>query len=360
MIFRTIPNLFMCVRLGLNHYDKYCDSLKSQGDKNVKKILLLDPSIATSNVGDEIITECVNQELAFLTEGAFVYRIPTHLPAFHSYATWIKSCVAQSYGACDYKFAGGSNLMVKNMLSYYPQWNINLFNCKPLAGTILVGVGAGAEEKSNHYTERLYRKVLSADYFHSVRDDRSKAYVESLGLKAINTGCVTMWKLTPEFCRDIPREKASRCVFTLTGRPQGYPVRDTDQQLVDILKRCYDTVYFWVQGDLDWAYFQKLERTDGIKIVPPSKDAYHQLLCEDDLDYIGTRLHGGVYAMRHKKRAIIIAIDERASAINAANNLNCIEQSAIATELEPMIRSEFETKIVMPFDRIEAWRSQFR
>lgn len=326
----------------------------------MKKILLLDPSIATGNIGDEIIMECVDQELAFLTNGNFVYHLPTHLPPFHSYATWIRSCVAQGYGRCDYKFAGGSNLLVKNMLSYYPQWNINIFNYKPLTGTILVGVGAGADEKSNSYTSRLYRHVLHADYFHSVRDERSREYVESLGLKAINTGCVTMWKLTPEFCREIPRKKASRCVFTLTGTPAGKPVRETDQQLVDILKANYDTVYFWIQGDLDWAYFQRLERTEGIHIVPPSKEAYHRLLCEDDLDYVGTRLHGGVYAMRHKKRAIIIAIDERARAINTANNLNCIERSRIAEELEPMIRSEFETRIVMPFDQIEKWRSQFR
>lgn len=326
----------------------------------MKKILLLDPSIATGNVGDEIIKECADQELAFVTEGNFVYRIPTHLPPFHSYATWIRSCVAQSYGACDYKFAAGSNLLVKNMRSYYPQWNINLFNCKPLSGTILVGVGAGADEKSNAYTTRLYRKVLSGDYYHSVRDERSKEYVESLGLKAMNTGCVTMWKLTPEFCRDIPKKKASRCVFTLTGRPKGHPVRETDQQIVDILKSNYDEVFFWIQGELDWAYFRQLERTEGIKIVPPSREAYHRLLCEDDLDYVGTRLHGGVYAMRHKKRAIIISIDERARAINEANNLNCIEQSKVAAELEPMIRSEFETRIVMPFDQIEAWRNQFR
>lgn len=326
----------------------------------MKRVLLLDPSIATGNVGDNIIMECVDQELAFLTEGNFVYRIPTHLPAFHSYATWVRSCVAQGYGTCDYKFVGGSNLLVKNMRSFYPQWNINIFNYKPLAGSILVGVGAGADEKGNAYTTSLYRKVLNADYFHSVRDERSKEYVESLGLKAINTGCVTMWKLTPEFCREIPTKKASRCVFTITGRPASFPVRETDQQLVDILKANYDQVFFWIQGDLDWAYFQRLERTEGIHIVPPSKDAYHRLLCEDDLDYIGTRLHGGVYAMRHKKRAIIIAIDERATAINAANNLNCVVQDRIGTELEPMIRSEFETKIVMPFDQIEKWRSQFR
>ena len=317
------------------------------------RIILLDTAIGTSNVGDEIIMECVQDELSFLTKDSFVYHLPTHVPAFHSYAIWKNSLTVQNFSGCDYKFAGGSNLLVKNMLTHYPQWNINIFNYHPLAGTILVGVGAGAGKKTNSYTRCLYRKVLSGTYFHSVRDERSKNYVESLGLKAINTGCVTMWKLTPEFCKEIPAKKASRCVFTITGNGP------YNQQMVDILKSNYDQLFFWIQGDRDWAAFEQLDNTEGIVVVPPSKDAYHKLLCEDDLDYVGTRLHGGVYAMRHKKRAIIIAIDERAREINRANNLNCIEQSEIPEKLESMIQSEFATNIVMPFENIKKWRSQF-
>lgn len=320
----------------------------------MKKIILLDTGIASSNIGDEIIMECVEDELAFLTKDNFVYHLPTHVPAFHSYSIWKNSYTVQNFSNCDYKFAGGSNLLVKNMLTHYPQWNINLFNYHPLAGTILVGVGAGAGDKTNAYTAHLYKKVLNNEYFHSVRDERSKIYVESLGLKAINTGCASMWKLTPDFCREIPAKKASRCVFTITGNGP------FNQPMVDILLRNYEKVYFWIQGDHDWDAFQKLEGAGEIVVLPPSKHAYHKLLCEDDLDYVGTRLHGGIYAMRHKKRAIIIAIDERAREINRSNNLNCIEQSEIPEKLESMIQSEFETHVKMPYDEIEKWRSQFR
>ena len=326
----------------------------------MKKILLLDTSIGTSNMGDFIIMECVRKELDFVLRDSFVFNMPTHLPPFHDFAVFRNSLAVQNYATAELKFAGGSNLLVKDLKTHYPQWNIHYFDSKPLAGTILVGVGAGAGDRTNRYTTKLYNKVLNHDYFHSVRDGRSKKYVEDvLGLKAINTGCVTMWMLTPEFCRQIPQKKASRVVFTLTGKANAANVDAEDQALIDLLKEQYDEVYFWLQGDRDAAYFGKAKNTDGIKIVPPSLSAYDKLLNEPNLDYVGTRLHGGIYAMRHKKRAIILAIDERAREINCANHLNCIEKSKVSLELEKMIRSDFETKIVMPFDEIKRWKSQF-
>lgn len=95
-------------------------------------------------------------------------------------------------------------------------------------------------------------------YYHSVRDERSKRYVEDvLGLKAINTGCVTMWALTPDFCAQIPAKKADNVVFTLTARAKANP---RDQMLIDTLKREYDRVSFWIQGDKDEAYFNMFLR----------------------------------------------------------------------------------------------------
>ena len=321
----------------------------------MKKIILLDTSIGTNNIGDEIIMECVSKELAYLTEGKFVYRIPTHLASFHSYAIWKHSSVVRNYTDCDYKFAGGSNLLAKDMRTHYPLWNINSFNCKPLAGTVLVGVGAGAGDHADSYTKHLYRKVLSHDFYHSVRDERSREYVESLGLKAINTACVTMWMLTPEHCAGIPTAKGNHVVFTLTARPEPDP---RDQKLIDILRQNYESVSFWVQGDSDDTYFAKFKNTEGIGIIPPSKEAYRQVLLRDDLDYIGTRLHGGIYALRHKKRAIIISIDERAGAISKDTGLVTISKDEI-DGLPSLIHSTFATRLNIPFDRIAAWKAQF-
>ena len=323
----------------------------------MKRVQLLDTSIGTSNIGDFIIMECVRKELAPILEKSFVYNMSTHLPAFNAYSVWRNSAVVQMYSNCDYKFAGGSNLLVKDLRTHYPQWNINKWNSKPLAGVITVGVGAGCGDYTNSYTTKLYQSILNHDYYHSVRDERSKEYVEKvLGLKAINTGCVTMWMLTPEFCKTIPTKKSNTALITITARPEQ---NQNEQKLIDIVVRNYDKVYCWIQGDNDYDYVKKFNNIENIELISPTKDAYEHILDTVDLDYIGTRLHGGVYAMRHKKRAIIIAIDERAREINAKNNLNCIEQNDIDDKLESMINSEFETKINMPFDEIARWKAQF-
>lgn len=327
----------------------------------MKKILLLDTSIGSGNMGDHIIMECVQEELQPILENNFVYHIPTHLSAFSASAILINSPVVRNYAKCDFKFAGGSNLLVKNLRIHYPQWNINYFTYEPLAGTILVGVGAGAGNKTNQYTKRLYRHILNRNYIHSVRDERSREYVENeLGLKALNTGCVTMWKLTPEFCSTIPAEKANRVVFTLNGRSNQMPIRECDQIMINILQRNYRKVFFWIQSDQDIQYYYRLKGTENITIIPPSKKQYELLLKEDDLDYVGTRLHGGIYAMRQGKRAIIIAMDERATSINQSNCLNCIPKEAVKSDLEALICSNIETKVKMPFDRIEEWKRQFK
>ena len=66
-------------------------------------------------------------------------------------------------------------------------------------------------ERDSYSSLKMYDKN-KWDYF--------KIYVEKeLGLKAINTGCVTMWMLTPEFCKSIPKKKADAAIITLTARP---------------------------------------------------------------------------------------------------------------------------------------------
>lgn len=322
----------------------------------MKNILLLDTSVGSQNKGDDIIMECVRKELEPLLKNNFEYTLPTHVSPFHWYQVWRNSLRVRSYANCDLKFVGGSNILCKNLLTHYPQWNINLFNCEPLAGSICVGVGAGAGEQRNNYTRRVYRKILSHDYYHSVRDERTKKYVEEyLGLKAINTGCVTMWMLTPEFCKSIPTKKSDSVVFTLTKR--GY-FEESDQFLIDTLCNKYESVYFWPQGMYDYEYFKRLRNIQSIKVLSASKQAYDDFLTNNDTDYVGTRLHGGIYAMRHGRRAIIIALDERAREIHKANHLNCIDSDNMS-ELPSYIDSEIYTEVEMNYNAINRWKSQF-
>ena len=326
----------------------------------MNNVLILDTSIASFNKGDDIIMECTRKELAPILEESFELTLPTHVSPFHWYQVWRNSFYVQQFINCKYKFVGGSNILIPNLLTHFPQWNINLFNYQPMKGCIMVGVGAGAgaEGKIDRYTQYVYQHLLNHELYHSARDERSKVYMERLGLKAINTGCVTMWMLTPEFCKTIPSKKATRVVFTLTKG--NLPIqREKDQHIIDTLRRCYQEIYFWPQGIEDEDYFLGLANTEGIKMLGASKQAYDDYLTNNDTDYVGTRLHGGVYAMRHRRRAIIIAIDERARAINEKNHLNCIDFNQLE-HLEEMIESEFSTEIVMDHESIKKWKSQFK
>ena len=57
----------------------------------------------------------------------------------------------------------------------------------------------------------------------------------------LNTGCPTMWRLTPEYCATIPTQKAKNVVFTLSGQPK-YQNMKCDQQLIDITNAFCTTI----------------------------------------------------------------------------------------------------------------------
>lgn len=318
-------------------------------------ILMLDTSVGSLNKGDDIIMKCIREEMKDITKNAFMLTLPTHVSPFHWYQVARGSRRVKIYSDAKFKFVGGSNLLTMDMLTHFPQWNINLFNCGPLKDSILVGVGAGKGDKINRYTKMLYNKVLSHKYIHSVRDERTKVFLEEMGFKALNTGCATLWSLTPGLCEEIPTTKSDSVILTLT-----YHSKDSvkDQLLIDTLIKNYSSVYFWVQDAKDLDYLKTFNNTQNIKIVPPCLEDYEKIL-NTDVDYIGTRLHGGIFAMRHKRRSIIIAIDERARGMNETYNLNIIDRSEL-DNLEKMINSKITTDVNVNFDKVNIWLNQFK
>jgi polysaccharide pyruvyl transferase WcaK-like protein len=131
-----------------------------------------------------------------------------------------------------------------------------------------------------------------------------------------------------------------------------------DQILIDTLKRNYHKVFFWIQGAFDKTYFDQLQNTDGIEIVSPSLESYHQLLSTEQLDYVGTRLHGGIYALQHQKRTIILSIDNRVQDIQESYSLPVLERSKIS-ELGTFLNQRLEINVRINQQNIKKWLSQF-
>lgn len=320
----------------------------------MEKITLLDTGVGSTNRGDDIIMQCAEEELGWLLKKYYPLRVPTHLRSFG-----IDECIgplpdsASEIAASKYKFVCGTNILAPNMRHRTNQWNINLGNCKPIKGSILLGVGGGGSIQNN-YTRILYRKVLSKEYIHSVRTDAAYKLVTSLGLSCVNTGCVTLWKLTPQFCRNIPEKKAQNVIFTLTDY-----CRDTkrDRIMIEILHRYYDKLFFWIQGAHDLEYLEELGGLRGVSIIPPSVSAYSSVL-QQSVDYVGTRLHAGIFAMRHAVRSIIITVDKRMDEMEPCLSENCLPRLKV-NKLEEKILGPIKSTVKVDWAAIKLWKGQF-
>ena len=321
--------------------------------------ILFDPSIGSCNIGDSVIFRSASQELEAIVEGCLVMRCSTHQPV----ATWYQNSGmnprTRRFDEAKYKFVCGSNLLWRRMLKPQPSWTISLFNNRPYRGCILVGVGThkGADSL-DWYTKRLYRKVLSSQYAHSVRDEATKELVEELGLRAINTGCPTMWGFTHDFCRQIPAGKSGSVVFTLTDYGTDSV---SDKKLIEVLDSNYGRIYFWPQGLSDEEYFHAIVSPrieEKVTILRPTLESFETVLRSGETDYVGTRLHAGMFAMQHKVRSIIVAIDNRVRDMRKTYSFMSIDREAIE-DLTKMITDSWSTDVEIDENAIGRWKEQF-
>lgn len=320
------------------------------------KIVKFNTSYGSLNLGDYIINESVDKELSTLFEGNFVLNYPTHTPVITFYQSFNRNMLIKNCNNAKYKFLCGTNILAKNMLHPWPNWNINIFNCKPYHNTVLVGCGmAGNFNKANLYTRHLYKKILSKELIHSTRDEKTKQFLERMGYKAINTGCATLWQLTSDHCKDIPCKKSNAVVFTLTDYCKDY---NRDIKLIEILRKNYAKLYYWVQGSEDFDYLRELSADiNDIELIY-GLEAYRNLLQRSKIDYVGTRLHAGIFAMQNKRRSIILIVDNRARDMKETYNLVAIERSDI-DKLDSVINSSFKTDVKIDIDKIAKWKAQF-
>lgn len=314
-----------------------------------RKISLFEPRISSENIGDHIIQDyCMTIFKDIFGESMFV-SIPTRSKLTKRNYSHIQSS--------DFSFVCGTNLLASNMRKR-KQWDIDFKDTRHIKEAVLFGVGWWQyQESPDLYTKSLLKRILSNDLVHSVRDSYTENQLKSIGItNVVNTACPTMWGLSPEFCKTIPTSKSKNVVTTLTNynkNPQ------SDKAFLDVLLRSYEKVYVWLQAIEDYSYTKSLLNNPRIHFVAPTLSEYDLLLNNVDVEYVGTRLHGGIRALNSRKRSIILAVDNRATEISRDTNLMVLQRDEDHQKLETIINSEFETSIVLPEKNINKWKSQF-
>ena len=73
---------------------------------------------------------------------------------------------------------------------------------------------------------------------------------------------------------------------------------------------------------------------------------------------MGTRLHAGMYALQHKRRSIILIVDQRVRSMKVSYGINCLEREDVES-LDDLINSEVPTHMNIDEEAINSWLSQF-
>lgn len=314
----------------------------------MKRAVVLDTSVASTNVGDQIIMEAVRDGLREPLEGALVTTVASHDRMGPKGRGLVKKA--------DVVVAGGSNLISSHMW-IRAVWKLGLRDAFLGMNTILMGVGwYQHQRKPDPYTAWLLKRVLHPTALHSVRDSHAQAMLASIGItNVINTGCPTLWKLGGPSAQAYPKERAREVVTTLNSY---IPDREADRKLIELLRARYEKIHAWVQTAEDAAMLRGFD--PNITIIDPSLHGYDALLKSDrSLDYVGNRLHGGIRALQHGRRAIIIEIDNRAQEMGADFNLPTVARTDFE-RLKLMIDGALDIDVRPPQENIRLWKNALK
>lgn len=313
------------------------------------KIVEFRPSISSENIGDHIIQQYVTDLMNDMFANHLTVTMPTR--------SYLTDRNLKHIDTADYSFVCGTNLLASNM-NIRRQWDLRKTDMFRLHDVILLGIGWWQyQDKPNWYTKTLLKKILSSHMIHSVRDSYTEKMLKSAGIhNVINTGCPTMWGLTKEKINRIPTCKGKYVVTTLTNYMQN---DELDKYILDVLLANYETVYVWLQAIEDYSQLKRMGYESRVRVISSTLKDYNDLLEMESIDYIGTRLHGGIHALNKEKRSLIIAVDNRAKEISKDTNLPVINREDVKRRLENMINSTWQVKLNIPFENISKWKEQF-
>lgn len=320
--------------------------------------VVFNTALGSTNRGDDIIFNSAKECLSDLLNNCYTMYFGTHVKNMSIFL--LNNIKVKFADKADYKFILGTNLLTANIFRSMGQWQLGILDRRIYKNSILMGVGTTkSHQNMTHYTRLVYEQILRKDIAHSVRDAESKEFLSTIkDIHVINTGCPSLWKLTADVCEKIPTTKAPNAVITVSGHEK-HRNYAKDQILLDCVEKNYDRIYLWVQTSEDENYFNMLKHKKDVTMIYSFKD-YESVCKNGKVDYVGTRLHGGIYAMQCGARSIIVEIDHRAAGIRETNNINTIKRAELSSnKLEAMIHSVIKTEVHLKDREIKEWLSQF-
>ena len=340
----------------LNNYDKYKTYyeydimyfLKTNKMIVPEKYSVLDPSIASYNIGNSIIRDAIESQLLELFPDDFIIRLPM---------ANIKTNARKYVASSKLTFVGGTNALNCDIRRYH-QLDLSFHNIMILRRLVLMGVGWWQYENRNisAYTKWAYNRILSRDYIHSVRDSYTQERLREIGIDSINTGCPTLWNINDKLVKCInSKSKSDEAIVTLTDYNRN-PTRD--KLLLDKCSKCYAKIHLFIQGTGDVQYFSTLGHWDNIFLVAPKLEYLNNLLDSKNVDYIGTRLHAGIRSLQKGARSYIIAIDNRSMEMNKDFGVPVVLEDNI-NDIDSIVSQPYNLCLNIPYANIAKWKSQF-
>lgn len=344
---RIIEHFLFSDQLSLKRLERLPDT-EDAVKKSSNRIALLTPAIKSDNIGDSIIESACIAGLPVLKEH-HVVKVSTHTHPSGKEIRQLKSA--------DLVIVTGSNLLSGNVR--HSQWKLPM-DYSALKNLCLMGCGWSERGESDSFSREFYKKILNNGWIHSVRDHYTEKQLKESGVNGIiYTGCPTMWNLTDDHCKKISCEKSKSVVTALTSYQSDY---ELDSFQMQVLFDHYETVFFWPQGTKDEKYLNWIlteSEKKRVVILERNIEKFKTLLQTEKPDYIGNRLHAGIFALNNYCRSIIIAIDNRALEIGKDTGLPVLQREKLKEQLESWIYEVNTISIHMPWENIKLWKQQF-
>lgn len=304
---------------------------------------MIDPSISSFNVGDKIVSHYCERHLKQIFPDAFFIKVS----AYNKVDDRTIEIIRQS----EHIFFCGT-APITSEISF--RWPIERWDYSRKVTMMGVGWNNTAEPDLTSRAVQIYDSNLSQNYYHAVRDNLSKDKLGYINRLFVNTSCPSMWDINK---LRIDNKKYNWVVFTLnSARSNAY----FDQKIYKMLMKKYEgRVIFFAQSPKDYGYFMSIMNEKPAHICQSSFEAYSDVL-RHGCDYVGTRLHGGIHALNHYLKTVIVGVDNRAVSLADDFGLPVIEyQQGIDYMIEQKL-SNYEINIELPTDNIQKWKDQFK